>query len=312
MKLLRRNQCMGLIFSLSILFISFIEPNECLFSHSNEVKITGSKTIIVKDEIITSGGDFIINSVKGIAVPMTEFHYIQYRDSLRRRINDTVSYPGGESVLQKFLFKNNVFNSSKSELSFEGIVALRLSIDTNGFVYNTTILRSVGGDIDEEALRLANLLVFNPATDSYGKAISSEYILKVYFNRRKQERASIDVAITMEIDDFEKLYYRNGPASYPGGKQNMKQYFRENLVYPTTINERNIEGKVRLLIFINKNGYISVVHVINSPDQRFNEEAIRLVKSVGRWKPLIRNDEPANGILTVDVKFKQPKRNNIR
>lgn len=310
MNLLRRIQWMGLLSLFFILFNSFIEPNECLVGHSNEVKITVARTIIVKDEFITSKGDFIINSVKGISMALKVYnvHCKQNLDSLPRRINDTVSYPGGEAALQKFLFKNNIFNSSKSDFCIEGIVTLRLSIDSNGFVRNKTILRSIGGDIDEEALRLADLLIFNPATDSNGITIDSEYILKVYFNRREQDRVNIDCVMTTEIDEFEKLYYRNGPASYPGGKRNMKQYFRENLVYPLTIHERNIEGKVKLLIFINSNGYISVVHVIHSPDQRLNEEAIRLVKSVNRWKPLIRNDKSSNGFVTIDVKFKKPKR----
>jgi TonB family protein len=88
----------------------------------------------------------------------------------------------------------------------------------------------------------------------------------------------------------------------------MRQYFRQNVVYPKAISEQNIKGKVKLLIYIFDNGYISVVHVLQSPDVRLNEEAIRLVKSVTRWKAEIRNDKPISSFLTVDVKFKKPKR----
>lgn len=285
MNFLRRIQCMGFISPLFILFISFIEPNRCLVRPSNEVMITGAMPLTVSN-----------------------VHYKQNRDSLSRGINDTVSYPGGEAALQQFLFNNNIFNSSESGLSIDLIVYLRLSIDSNGFVNNKTILRSEGGEIDKEALRLADLLVFNPATDLNGKTIASEYILKVCFNKRLHERVNIDCAMTIEIDEFERLYFRNGPASYPGGKRNMKRYFSKNLAYPNSINENYTDGKVKLLIFINRNGYISVVHVIDSPDQRLNEEAIRLVKSVSRWKPVIRNNNPTNGFLTVDVKFKKAKR----
>jgi hypothetical protein len=272
--------------------------------------INDSRTVIVKYESITSEGDLTTNSVKCIALSLAGdiVLYNQNRDSLPKRINDTVSYPGGEVALQQFLFNNNIFNSSKSEYSIEGIVVLRLSIDSDGYVNNKNIVRSIGGDIDEEALRLAGLLVFNPATDSIGQAINSEYFLKVYFYWRMKEVVIRDIAISVEIDEFEKLYYRNGPASYPGGNRKMKEYFRENLVYPTTTDDRIIVGKVKLMIFINYYGYTSVVHVINSSDHRLNEEAIRLVKSVSRWKPVIKNNNPINGFLTVDVKFKKPKR----
>lgn len=312
MKLVRRIQWMGLISPLFILFISFIEPNECLVSHSNELMINDSKTIIVTDKLITSEGDFMINSVKGIALSFTGYKvlYRQNRDSLPKRINDTVSYPGGEAALQKFLIINNLFNSSKSEYSIEGIVVLRLSIDSDGYVNNKNIVRSIGGDIDEEALRLADLLVFVPATNAYGEAIISEYILKVCFNAPKRIYKLDDSPsyTRIEPDEFDELYNRNGPACFPGGKRMMRQYFRQNVVYPKAISEQNIKGKVKLLIYIFDNGYISVVHVLQSPDVRLNEEAIRLVKSVTRWKAEIRNDKPISSFLTVDVKFKKPKR----
>jgi len=287
MNLLRRIQCMGFISPLFILLISFIEPNRCLVSPSNEVMITGAMPLTVSN-----------------------VHYKQNLGSLPKKINDTVSYPGGEAALQKFLIKNNIFNSSKSEYSIEGIVVLRLSIDPNGYVNNKNIIQSIGGDIDEEALRLADLLVFNPATDLNGKTIASEYILKVYFNAPLMvyKIDDSDGIFFIKPDAFQESYFRNGPAGFPGGNRKMKQYFRENLVYPITINERNIEGKVKLLILINSTGYISVVHVLQSPDVRLNEEAIRLAKSVTRWKPEIRNDKPISSFLTVDIKFKKPKR----
>lgn len=101
--------------------------------------------------------------------------------SLAPGINDTVSYPGGETALQDFLFSHNIFNSSQAENSIEGIVVLRLSIDPFGYVSGKNILRGIGGEIDEEALRLTGLISFNPATDSLGQGISSEYILRIKF-----------------------------------------------------------------------------------------------------------------------------------
>ncbi len=227
-------------------------------------------------------------------------------DTLSRRINDTVSYPGGEVALQNFLYRNNIFNSSKSEYSLPGNVGMKLTINPEGQVINKTLIRSIGGDIDEEAFRLADLLVFNPATDSDGKAISSEYILKIYFNKGQKERIIRDFAVytSYEPDEFEKLYYRNGPASFPGGIRQMRKYFRENIVY----RDKSSKGKVRLLLFINYGGWISGISVLESSDSLLTDEAIRLVKSVGRWKPIIKDNNSVDGFLQVDVKFNPPGR----
>lgn len=225
-------------------------------------------------------------------------------DSLPPGINDTVSYPGGETALQGFLFSHNIFNSSQAEYSIEGIVVLRLSIDPSGNVHAKDILRGIGGEIDEEALRLAGLLRFNPATNSLGQGISSEYILRVNFYPPKRRYMTSDVAISVEIDEFEALYFKNGPAGFPGGSKKLKQYFKENMVHPTADGELNSTGKVKLMLSINAHGYISFLHVINSSDPRLNEEAIRLVKSVKRWKPEIRENKPVDyGYLMVEVKF---------
>jgi len=166
------------------------------------------------------------------------------------------------------------------------------------------ILRGIGGEIDEEALRLAGLLKFNPATNSLGQGISSEYILRINFYPRKRRYMTSDVAIPVEIDEFEALYFKNGPAGFPGGSKKMKKYFKEKMVNPADNNGLIIKGKVKLMLNINAFGYISFLHVISSSDPRLNEEAIRLVKSVKRWKPEIRENKPANyGYLIVEVKF---------
>lgn len=262
-------QWLGLITLLLLLFLSCIEPGERLIGLSFKELINEPNC-----------------------------------DTLAGRINDTVSYPGGEAALQRFLFQNNIFNSSKDQHSIEGIVVLQLFINTDGRVYNKTIIRSVGAGIDEEALRLADLLIFNPATDSCGNAILSEYIIRVNFNKRRRVVVLDDSGgvIEMDPDGFEARYFRNGQAGFPGGKRKMKQYFRKNLVYP----DKSTEGKVKLLVLINSSGWASGVHVVESSDSLLTDEAVRLVKSVGRWKPEIKNDEPVSGGYKIEMKFKKP------
>lgn len=270
MNLRLRIQWLGLITTFFLLFLSCIEPSERLNGLS-------CKELINEPNCGTISG----------------------------RINDTVSYPGGEAALQRFLSQNNTFNSSKNKHSIEGIVVLQLYINTDGRVYNKTVIRSVGAGIDEEALRLADLLVFNPATDSCGNSILSEYIIRVYFNERRREyRINICATVTsmITVDEFEEAYFHNGPAGFPGGKRKMKQYFRKNLVYP----DKNTEGKVKLLVLINSSGWASGVHVIESSDSLLTDEAVRLVKSVDRWKPEIRNDEPISRGYEIEIKFKKP------
>ena len=310
MNLRLRIQGLCWIISLFLLFLSCIAPGESLIGLSDKELIDDVGVICLESIKWTEPTDKInrTNSLEDIKIAETNLIIIieQNCDTIVGRINDTVSYPGGEAALQRFLFQNNTFNSSQNKHSLEGIVVLQLFINTDGRVYNKTIIRSVGAGIDEEALRLADLLVFNPATDSCGNANLAEYFIRVYFNerRRMDYRFTRDCSVEISIvpDEFEELYFRNGPAGFPGGKRKMKQYFRKNLVYP----DKNIEGKVKLLVRINYGGWASGIHVVESSNSLLTDEAVRLVKSVRRWKPKIKNDEQVLGVLEIEMKFKKP------
>ena len=308
MNLRLRIQWLGLIITLFLLFLSCIATAESMIGLSgkeliDDVGVIGSESIKW-----TEPPDNIdrTNSLEDVEIAETNRIIIieQNCDTIAGRINDTVSYPGGEAALQRFLVQNNIFNSSMDEHSIEGIVVLQLFINTEGHVYNKTIIRSVGAGIDEEALRLADLLIFNTATDSCGDSILSDYIIRVYFNKRRRVIVLDDSGGVIEIipDEFEELYFRNGPAGFPGGKRKMKQYFSRNLVYP----DKSTEGIVKLLVLINYGGWASGVHVVESSNSLLTDEAVRLVKSVRRWKPKIKNDEQVLGIFEIEMKFKKP------
>lgn len=308
MNLRLRIQGLCWIISLFLLFLSCIAPGESLFGLSDE-EIIGDVVVNGTDSIKwTEPTDNIIRpkSLEDVKIAETNRIIIieQNCDTIVGRINDTASYPGGEAALQSFLFQNNTFNSSQNKHSLEGIVVLHLFINTDGRVYNKIIIRSVGAGIDEEALRLADFLIFNPATDSCGDPILSEYILRVYFIERKREYSvkHVSLVVVPVTDEFEELYFRNGPAGFPGGKRKMKQYFRKNLVYP----DKNIEGKVKLLVKINYSGWASGIHVVESSNSLLTDEAVRLVKSVRRWKPKIKNDEQVLSIFEIEMEFKKP------
>lgn len=223
-------------------------------------------------------------------------------DKTGKRINDTVYYPGGEPGLQRFLFKNNLFNSSKSAICIRGVVVLRLFINQYGDVYDKIILRGVGGDIDEEAMRLADLPVFLPATDSCGNAIFSEYILRVHFERASQIIRTGECAISMPDDfGYKGSRKQNSTVEYPGGKRKMNQYFQQNYA----CHDDQLQGKVKFYTRFDYFGSISFIHMLESSDSLLTNEAFRLLKSVNRWQPEIVQNNPVISAMITEVRFKK-------
>ena len=97
------------------------------------------------------------------------------------------------------------------------------------------------------------------------------------------------------------------PAQFPGGQEALKKYIKDNLKFPQTAIDKGIEGKCYLKFIISENGYISNVKVIygvvDCPE--CDQEAIRLIKSMPKWKPGKVNGEPVNSTSTLfPIQFK--------
>ena len=82
------------------------------------------------------------------------------------------------------------------------------------------------------------------------------------------------------------------------------KYIKNNLKYPIIAAENGIEGTVVVGFVIERDGSISNVNVISSPDLGLSREAVRLVKSMPKWNPAMQNGSPVRVKYNVPVKFK--------
>ncbi len=111
---------------------------------------------------------------------------------------------------------------------------------------------------------------------------------------------STDVEI---FEDYEEY------AEFPGGPTALKKYLAENIIYPESAVKNKIEGSVYVRFLVTKNGEISNVQVKKSiPDcDECSEEAIRVFKSMPRWKPAKYKGEIVDSYFNSKVTFKIPK-----
>ena len=72
---------------------------------------------------------------------------------------------------------------------------------------------------------------------------------------------------------------------FPGGKEALNKFIKNNLQYPTEAKANKICGKVYVKFIIEKDGQITNVKIVKSIDKSLDEEAVRLIKSFPDWKP---------------------------
>ena len=94
-------------------------------------------------------------------------------------------------------------------------------------------------------------------------------------------------------------------AEFPGGFIERMKFLQTKIKYPEGPAEEGIEGACHLQFIVSKSGEISSVKVmrgvIDCPE--CDAEALRVIKSMPRWKPGKRNGDPVNSVFNLKVNF---------
>lgn len=92
-------------------------------------------------------------------------------------------------------------------------------------------------------------------------------------------------------------------ALFPGGKDAVEQYMKENMQYPPEALRKDIQGRVIVSFTVDKSGKIKDAKVIRSIHPLIDTEALRLIKNMPNWKPAVINEGAINTKQTLPVMF---------
>jgi Ca-activated chloride channel family protein len=90
---------------------------------------------------------------------------------------------------------------------------------------------------------------------------------------------------------------------YPGGQQAMNLFIKQNLQYPKKAVEMGVSGRVYVQFIIDENGVISDIKVLRGIGGGCDEEAIRIIGKMGKWKPGMQNGKAVKTIFTIPIVF---------
>jgi TonB family protein len=93
-------------------------------------------------------------------------------------------------------------------------------------------------------------------------------------------------------------------AEYPGGLHKMMLFFAKNLQHPKKYRDNNIGGRTELKFVIDEQGLTNNIEVIvSSGVPELDEEAIRAVSSMPKWKPATVASRPVKCYFTLPLSF---------
>lgn len=142
----------------------------------------------------------------------------------------------------------------------------------------------------------------------YTAVAEEEYIADEY----STDEASNEYIDEAEVQDVEKIENVKGNEvldvveqmpSFPGGETMLMEYFSSNIRYPEVAVENGIQGRVVVTFVVERDGSISDVEVTKSVDPSLDREAVRVTKSMPRWKAGMQNGKAVRVKYAMPVEF---------
>ncbi len=108
----------------------------------------------------------------------------------------------------------------------------------------------------------------------------------------------------VEESNVEKPYtFVEQMPEFPGGEDEMRKYFSKTVVYPIVAQENGVSGTVFITFVVGSDGSINRVKIARGFDKSCEDEAIRVISHMPRWKPGRQNGKPVFVQYTVPIKF---------
>ena len=91
---------------------------------------------------------------------------------------------------------------------------------------------------------------------------------------------------------------------FPGGEQAMMDFVSKNVVYPKEAQEKGISGRVMVNFIVEKDGSVNEVKIVRGIGGGCDEEAVRVVKAMPKWKPGKEKGKPVRVSYIMPIFFK--------
>ncbi len=222
-------------------------------------------------------------------------------------------YGGAQAV--KWLCEQEIqFPQAALQAAVDGTVEIGFIVQSNGEVRNLHVNRSIRPDVDAEALRVAKLIRWHPASVG-GSSLDKEHELEMPFSVKKYMKAhprgaapEPKVFESIPADTTLTLYTDRQTDSLavpliPKGIRGLPTYLGANLRYPEDARRRDIQGKVGLEFVVETSGTVSNLRATEALGGGCDDEAMRLIRSMA-WRPALKGGKRVRSIMKMDIQFR--------
>ena len=106
-----------------------------------------------------------------------------------------------------------------------------------------------------------------------------------------------------EVEEQQIFTVVESMPEFPGGRAALMKYLAQNIKYPPYAKEAGIQGRVFINFVVETDGSITNVKVLRGIGGGCDEEAVRVVENMPKWKPGMQRGKPVRVSFNLPVKF---------
>lgn len=115
---------------------------------------------------------------------------------------------------------------------------------------------------------------------------------------------TVDIKEEEVADDEIYLNAEVMPSFQGGDLMTFRNWVQSRVRYPQIANENGIQGTVTLSFVVEKDGRLTDIQVLRTPDRSLSDEAIRVLSQSPKWSPGKQNDQAVRIKYTLPVVFR--------
>ena len=204
--------------------------------------------------------------------------------------NDTIylsseqlpEFPGGQQAMFQYIADNVEYPVFARMNGIQGRTICQFVVNKSGSLSDIKVIKSSGNnELDEEAVNvIASMPKWIPGR-SAGEIVRVKYTIPVTFKIAAAQPANDSLVFSSDTTIYAIV---NQMPEFPGGQQALFDYLSKNIRYPDKAN--GAQGRVIVTFVVEQDGSISNVVIAKSSGNKWlDQEGIRLIKSMPKWKP---------------------------
>jgi len=230
-------------------------------------------------------------------------------DTVYQIVDEMPQYPGGEKAMMEYVAKNVKYPQEAKDKEIQGRVFVSFVIEKDGSVNEVKVMRGIGGGCDEEAVRvIKGMSKWKPGKQD-GKPVRVSYMMPINF--KLSDGQPPKPAQKADANKPDMTPDKNGVyqiveemPQYPGGEDALMDYVSKNVVYPSEAQEKGISGRVFVSFIVEKDGSVNEVKVMRGIGGGCDEESVRVIKAMPKWKPGKMKGKPVRVSYMMPITFK--------